>query len=177
MDITKEIKLAQQGDRDAFIGLFRQIESGLYGTARAMVKKEEDIADALQETIMKAYKSLDTLREPEFFQTWVYRILINECSNILKKRSRSVIMDKLPEATAAPHASDSVEMRMLVDKLEEQLRIVIVLYYFQDMPLKQVAVTLQITEGAVKTRLYRARKLLMEELTCSEEGSMKYESL
>ncbi|WP_025691261.1 sigma factor [Paenibacillus zanthoxyli] len=80
MSMEQEVKLAKQGDREAFIRLTRQIENGLYNTARAMVKKDEDIADALQETILKAYKSLDTLREPGFFKTWVYRILINECN-------------------------------------------------------------------------------------------------
>ncbi|WP_179035741.1 sigma-70 family RNA polymerase sigma factor [Paenibacillus sp. URB8-2] len=160
MSIEQEVRLAKQGDREAFIRLMRQIEQGLYNTARAMVKKDEDIADALQETILKAYKSLDTLREPGFFKTWVYRILINECNSILKRRSRSVTMEALPETQDTSDNMASVELRMAVDKLEDQQRIVVVLYYYQDMPLKQVADMLQISESAVKTRLYRARKTL-----------------
>ncbi|QWU13801.1 RNA polymerase sigma-70 factor, ECF subfamily [Paenibacillus sophorae] len=177
MSMEQEVQLAKQGDREAFIRLMRQMEQGLYNTARAMVKKDEDIADALQETILKAYKSLDTLREPSFFKTWVFRILINECSSILKKRSRSVTMEALPETQDTSDNMASVELRMAVDKLEDQQRIVVVLYYFQDMPLKQVADTLQISESAVKTRLYRARKTLMEEIQPAEEGKMNHESI
>lgn len=177
MSMEQEVKLAKQGDREAFIRLMRQIEQGLYNTARAMVRKDEDIADALQETILKAYKSLDTLREPGFFKTWVYRILINECNSILKKRSRSITVETLPEMQDSSDNMASVELRMAVDKLEDQQRIVIILYYFQDMPLKQVADMLQISESAVKTRLYRARKTLMEEIHPTKEGEINHESI
>lgn len=177
MNREQQVLRAKDGDREAFVELMRELEQGMHGTARAMVKKDEDIADALQETILKAYRSLDTLREPGFFKTWIYRILINECNNILKKRGRNVVMDELPESRAISGADDSVELRMAVDQLEEPQRIAVVLYYFQDMPLKEVAETLQLSESAVKTRLYRARKRLLEELQSTEEGKPNYESL
>lgn len=177
MSCREQVLRAQQGDKEAFVEVMRSIESGLYGTARAMIKKEEDIADAMQETIMKAYKSLDTLREPDFFKTWVYRILINECNTILKKRQQSISLDILPDHTFASDQVSSVELRMAVDQLEEQQRIVVVLYYFEGFPLKEVASMLKITESAVKTRLYRARKILMQELHYSGEGTTHYESL
>lgn len=64
MDSTDLINQAIQGDRDAFIRLIREIENSLYNTAKSMLRKEEDVADAIQETILKAYKSMHTLREP-----------------------------------------------------------------------------------------------------------------
>lgn len=164
MNLEQEIRLAQQGDRRAFVNLMKHVEGPLHQTARAMVRKDEDIADALQETILKAYRSLHALREPAFFKTWIFRILINECNNILKKRTRSLAMAELPESAAGSDEFGNVDLRLAVDRLEDQLRIVIVLFYFQDMPLRQVADTLSISEGAVKTRLYRARKTLMETL-------------
>lgn len=177
MNKEQEVRAAMRGDREAFIRLMRQLEHGLYGTAKAMLRKEEDIADVLQETIMKAYRSLDTLRDPGFFQTWVYRILINECNTMLRRRSRVVPTDTLPDAAAVPDGTDSVELRMAIDRLEEAQRVAVHLYYVQDMPLKQVADTLELSESAVKTRLYRARKALMELLRPQKERMTRHESV
>ncbi|GGF62243.1 RNA polymerase subunit sigma-24 [Paenibacillus albidus] len=164
MNLEQEVLKAKEGDREAFIRLMKSTETALHNTARAMVKRDEDIADVLQETILKAYKSLHLLREPGFFRTWIFRILINECHTVLKKASRSIAVAELPTVPASSHDYDNVDLRMAVDRLEDQQRIAIVLYYFQDMTLKQVAETLDISESAAKTRLYRARKTLLEEL-------------
>lgn len=174
MITEKEIAAAQQGDREAFIKVIQSIEQTLYNTARSIVKKEEDVADALQETILKAYKSISTLREPAYFKTWIFRILINECNTILSRRNRSVTVADFPAAAAPSGEYEQVELREAVDRLEPQQRIVIVLHYFQDLPLKQIADMLDLSEGAVKTRLYRARNALLLELQPLKKGRINY---
>ena len=87
MGSTDLVNQAIQGDREAFIRLIRDIENSLYNTAKSMLRKEEDVADAIQETILNAYKSVHTLREPRYFKTWLFRILINECNTMLSRRS------------------------------------------------------------------------------------------
>ncbi|WP_339239107.1 sigma-70 family RNA polymerase sigma factor [Paenibacillus sp. FSL R5-0517] len=163
MDSTDLVNQAIQGDREAFIRLIRDIENALYNTAKSMLRKEEDVADAIQETILNAYKSVPTLREPRYFKTWLFRILINECNTILSRRSLSTAYAEVP-SEKREHSSpyDEVDMREAVDRLEESKRIVVVLHYFEDLSLRQVADALNISESAVKMRLTRARQELYQ---------------
>ncbi|MFE6078877.1 sigma-70 family RNA polymerase sigma factor [Paenibacillus sp. NPDC057886] len=163
MDSTDLVNLAIQGDREAFIRLIRDIENSLYNTAKSMLRKEEDVADAIQETILNAYKSVHTLREPRYFKTWLFRILINECNTMLSRRSLSTAYAEVP-SEKREHSSpyDEVDMREAVDRLEESKRIVVVLHYFEDLSLRQVADALNISESAVKMRLTRARQELYQ---------------
>lgn len=160
MDPTDLIHQAISGDRDAFIRLIREIENSLYNTAKSMLRKEEDVADAIQETILKAYKSLHTIREPHYFKTWIFRILINECNTLLSRRSLSTSYAEVPSKQESSSPFDEVDMREAVDRLDEQKRVVIVLHYFEDLSLRQVAEALDISESAVKMRLSRARQEL-----------------
>ncbi|MDR6720805.1 sigma-70 family RNA polymerase sigma factor [Paenibacillus sp. 2003] len=163
MGSTDLVNQAIQGDREAFIRLIRDIENSLYNTAKSMLRKEEDVADAIQETILNAYKSVHTLREPRYFKTWLFRILINECNTMLSRRSLSTAYAEVP-SEKREHSSpyDEVDMREAVDRLEESKRIVVVLHYFEDLSLRQVADTLNISESAVKMRLTRARQELYQ---------------
>lgn len=163
MGSTDLVNQAIQGDREAFIRLIRDIENSLYNTAKSMLRKEEDVADAIQETILNAYKSVHTLREPRYFKTWLFRILINECNTMLSRRSLSTTYAEVP-SEKREHSSpyDEVDMREAVDRLEESKRIVVVLHYFEDLSLRQVADALNISESAVKMRLNRARQELYQ---------------
>ncbi|WP_458460502.1 RNA polymerase sigma factor [Paenibacillus sp.] len=160
MDPTDLINQVISGDRDAFIRLIREIENSLYNTAKSMLRKEEDVADAIQETILKAYKSLHTIREPQYFKTWIFRILINECNTLLSRRSLSTSYAEVPAKQEFSSPFDEVDMREAVDQLDEQKKVVIVLHYFEDLSLRQVAEALDISESAVKMRLSRARQEL-----------------
>ncbi|CAH8773168.1 sigma-70 family RNA polymerase sigma factor [Paenibacillus dendritiformis] len=173
MDVHKEYILkAQAGDSEAFIHLMQEMELPLYRMALLMVKQEADCADAIQETMLKAYKSIHSLREPEFFKTWLYRILINECNKILKKRSQAVTIEECPYPSANSMEYDKIDLHEAVDRLDENLRVVIVLHYFHDLPIHQIADVLDISAGAVKTRLHRARKTLLSWLSNNPEGEM-----
>ncbi|MFD1887780.1 sigma-70 family RNA polymerase sigma factor [Paenibacillus wenxiniae] len=175
MDIQQQVQQAQSGDHHAFVELMKHMEARLYRIALAIVKKKEDIVDAMQETIIKAYESLSTLRETAFFETWVIRILINECNAIWRKRQRVIPFAEIRPASAVSSAYEAVDIRQLVDQLEEDKRQLIILHYFQDIPLKQVADMMNISEGTAKTRLHRTRKLLSCWLEDHEEGGRTYE--
>ena len=177
MDSTDLVNQAIQGDRDAFIRLIREIENSLYNTAKSMLRKEEDVADAIQETILKAYKSMHTLREPQYFKTWMFRILINECNSMLSRRSLSTSYAEVPAKQEQLSPYDEVDMREAVDRLEESKRIVIVLHYFEDLTLRQVADTLNISESAVKMRLSRARQELYQKFKNFREVKLHVEPI
>lgn len=168
VDLEKDVLLAQKGDREAFSRLILSLEANLYRVARSMVKRDEDCADALQETIFKAYQSVGNLREPAYFKSWIFRILINECNQILRSRKRTVVSGTLPNEQVMPGGYDKVELREAVDRLEESLHIVITLYYYEDLPIRQISQVLDISEGTIKSRLSRARSVLADWLTVSE---------
>lgn len=81
-----DVNLAKNGDKEAYIRLMRENKASMYRVAKAMLEREEDIEDAVSETILKAYMNISKLRKSEYFKTWLIRILINECNNLLKKR-------------------------------------------------------------------------------------------
>ena len=170
-----DIKKAQKGDHEAFTRLFRQLESQLYRLAKTILLKDEDCADALQETTLKVYKGLANLKQPKFFKTWVIRILINECNQLLRMRERTIAVAEIPEepVDSYVHFEDSgnVDLQSFINQLDESLRLAIVLFYYDDLSIKQIADVLDITEGAVRARLHRARRLLSKQIhPVREEG-------
>lgn len=178
-NMEQEVKRAKQGDREAFIRLFRKLEPELYSLARSIVRRDEDCADAFQETTLKVYQSLHTLRKPQYFKTWVIRILINECNQLLRSRSRTVAVPDVPESGDGSRYyenSSKLDLNEAVDRLDETLRIVVHLFYFQDLPVRQIAGVLDISEGAVRARLHRARGILAETVKPIREGKLAYEN-
>lgn len=160
------VQKAISGDKEAFIQLCRRIEPEMYGMAQSILGRDEDSADAMQEATIKAYRSIHGLRQPEFFKTWMLRILINECHKIVRKRTNLVdVGDTVAEfeCHSAGVEYEKIELREAVERLDTPLQTVISLHYFQDMPIRQIADLLNISETAVKSRLYRARKSLLNE--------------
>ncbi|WJH35940.1 sigma-70 family RNA polymerase sigma factor [Paenibacillus aurantius] len=170
-----DIKLARRGDKEAFARLIRTLELSLYGVARSMLRRDEDCADAIQETILKAWNALPSLKEPAYFKTWLCRILINECRRLMRRDSRTVAVDEIPAEAFSTDAYENIDLRKAVDRLEETLRLVVTLHYYEDMPLKEIAELLEAPEGTIKSRLHRARQLLAEWLEGPEERKMTYE--
>lgn len=174
-----DIQRAQEGDREAFIRLIQKLEPEMYGVAKSILKEDADCADAMQETTIKVFNALPGLRKPRFFKTLVIRILINECNQLLRNRKRTISMAEVPEKNPTEGFEDSrlVELRDRVEQLDDNLRIVIELFYFRDMSIKQIAIALELTEGAVRTRLHRARENLMRGYLAANEGEINYESI
>lgn len=170
-----DVKRARDGDHEAFARLMAQLEGPMYGLARQMLRRDEDCADAMQETVLSAFKTIHTLREPAYFRTWVMRILINVCNRMLKQRSRQVLLSDVPEQPAEDDYGD-VELHEAVERLERPMRLVVLLHYVQDLPVKEVAKLLRISQGTVKSRLFRAREKLLGWLVDSKEGGNRDES-
>ncbi|MEC0240788.1 sigma-70 family RNA polymerase sigma factor [Paenibacillus dokdonensis] len=169
------VKKAQQGDRQAFVAAMRHVEGDLYSMARSILRSNEDCADAMQEAMLHAYKSLPSLREPAYFKTWLFRILINECNRIFSKQSRTLPIDPSVLEPSVNGGYDKIELREAVEHLDEPMRTVISLHYFRDMPIKEISSLLELSEGAVKTRLHRARKALVEALQYNGERKVEFQ--
>lgn len=168
-----QIRRAQAGDSEAFIQLVKGLERQMYSMAKSIVRNDEDCADIMQETVMKAYKALSGLKEPAFFNTWLFRILINECNMILRRRDRVIVMPEPPEHLLISSSfGGDMDLRNAVNRLEEISRTIVILHYYQGLTLQEIAGLLELSESAVKTRLHRARKTLYESLAEPAERKM-----
>lgn len=162
--VKQIIERAMHGDADAFVQLMENNAQSMYKTARGFFRNEEDIADVIQDTILTCYEKLDTLRRPEFFKTWMIRILINHCNDLIRKNRKTLTMSELPEREDRQKQSELMESEftMLIDSLDEKYRLVILLYYLEQLKIPEIAKVLDMNENTVKTRLKRGREELKQ---------------
>lgn len=145
-------------------------ERQLYATAKSMLFCDEDCEDAIQETIVKAFSKIHTLRSDAYAKTWLIRILINECYTILRKSSKFVFEESVTDYAQkkAEETADYSELYKAVNSLKKELRLPVILYYMEGFSVKEVAQILNVTEGTIQKRLARARKKLRCDLNESE---------
>ena len=169
-EIEQLVRRAKKRDPDAFTELMQLHEKDMYRTASAILPQDADIADAIQETIVKAFSGVHTLRNDKYAKTWLMRILINECYTILRKTSKVISLDEMCETTelAADEKSDYSDLYKAVGSLKEDLRMPVILYYIENFNIREIAQIMDISEGAVQKRLARARGKLRQDLQESE---------
>lgn len=149
-------------DVNEFTTRTENLKNQLYRTALLYLDSESMALDAVDETIFKGFISLKKLRQPEYFETWLTRILINECKKELKHRKREQLHEILPET--AVEEFDSLPLKDAIRRLPQELREVIILRYFSGLTLVQTAQSLDIPQGTVVTRQRRGLALLKLEL-------------
>ena len=148
-------------DKDLFVQQVDQHSGMMYRVALTILRNDEDCKDALQEAALKTWTKRHSLRTQGLFATWMTRIVINECHNILRKRKRVVVMEQLPEQ-AAPE--QDLSLYLTLDSLPDKYRLPLVLRYSEGMTEQQIAKALGLSAAAVRGRLYRARQRLKKEL-------------
>ncbi|WP_071395108.1 sigma-70 family RNA polymerase sigma factor [Bacillus tuaregi] len=169
-----KIKKAKKGNDKAFQELMEEEKNKLYRIAYLYVKNEADALDIVQETIYKAYISIKNLKEINYFSTWLTRILINTALDFIKKKSRVILTE---EFSHIPNSNEhnvekeeSMDLVEAIERLKEPYKTVIILRYYKDFTIKQIADTLDCPEGTVKTHLHRAVNILKLDL---REGVFK----
>ncbi len=175
MDQRGLVERARQGEHDAFAELARGAVTRLDGAARLILRDPELARDAVQEALIRAWRDLPGLRDPDRFDAWLHRLTVNACLDQVRRRRRRPIEVELSPIDM-PTPSDlagALADRELVDsamrRLDERDRAVIVLHYFLGMPLSDVAASLQIPIGTVKTRLHRALGVMRAEVGTEPE--------
>ncbi len=151
-----------------FIRRTEEIKKRMYRTALLYLGSEALALDAVDEAVYKGFCAYKKLRQEEFFETWLTRILINECNNELRRRKREMAVEELPET--AVEEFDHLPLKEAITKLPKELRAVVVLRYFTGLTLEETAQTLKIPQGTVSTRQRKALQLLKLDLT-DEEGN------
>lgn len=123
----------------------RQQKSSMYKVAKAILKNEEDIADAMQDTILDCWEKIHTLRKPEYFKTWLIRILINNSNVIYNQRSKMVLDNDILIGEAVEDSFDNIEWQEMMNCLNQKQRIVVELYYVEQFKIREIAEILHIT--------------------------------
>jgi len=143
----------------AFVDAVHAHQALLFHLAYTLLHNHEDCADALQDALERAWKKKDSLKNPDAFRGWMARIVINCSRDILRRR-------KLPTAPLDENIpAPAVEDLYLADtlrRLEEALRVPLVLYYMENMSVAEVAQAMRLPQGTVKNRLHRGRKKLAQ---------------
>ena len=155
--------------KDAFIREVRDAEAMLYHISKSILKNDSDCGDAVQETILKAYEKLSTLKKEKYFRTWITRILINECKGILRKRKNVIPYEEYMDNMKMTEEDRYSHLYMAIMELPEDLRVLVTLYYLEGFSLKEISEALDIPEGTIKSRLSRAREFLKVQLSEEEK--------
>lgn len=155
------IRRARQKDPDAFTELIELHKHSMYKMARSILSSDEDARDAIQDTILTCWEKMGMLRDEAFFKTWITRILINKCYDILRAGKRITYVEELPDVPAKEEPCEA-EWQDVLGFLEKDYRVAVTLYYAQGFRTREIAKILGIKEATVRIRLSRARKRLKE---------------
>jgi RNA polymerase sigma-70 factor (ECF subfamily) len=163
---------AIRGNKKAFEQLIKQHYERIYRTAYLYVHNEEDALDVVQETTYQAYMSIRSLKQPEYFTTWLTRIIIRCAGHFLKKRINIVPLtdEVLSNLSVTDHSGheEAIDLLNAIEQLKENYRTAIILFYYYDYSIKTISEVMEIPEGTVKTYLSRGKAILRE--SYKEEG-------
>jgi RNA polymerase sigma-70 factor (ECF subfamily) len=176
------IRRAQKGVHDAFAILVDEHQRYVYNLALRVVRDENEALDLTQETFVRAWTALPNFRGQSQFRTWLYRIVTNLCYNRLPDLRRSLndlgddVMDDIPESTfdtPAREVESNETIRYLqhaIENLDAKYRLLITLRYQNELSYEEIASTLNLPLGTVKTGIFRAKEQLRKSLVHLEES-------
>lgn len=158
------VKKAIKGDPDAYGQLIAEHQEYLYKMAYLYVRNEDAALDVVGTVMLNAYQGIRSLKEPQYFKTWITRILIRTAQNELKKRVYYSELDNisLPDRYAGVTLEEKCDLNSVIEQLSEKYRTVIYLKYFSEFTVKEIAFVMNAPEGSVKAYLSRAREELKE---------------
>lgn len=159
------IEEARNGNKEAFSTLILSLEKDLYKIAKMRLRDDEDVYDAVQETILIAFKSIKKLKHVEYFKTWIIRILINQSNYIYRQKTKKKILsfedtekDIASEISNMENIDTVLDFNFMCRKLKYEDRIIIILYYMERFTDKEIGQILNLKESTVTTKRNRAKQ-------------------
>ena len=135
-------------------------EQMLYRVSYAMLHSDTDCADAVQEALLHAWQHRDDLREMRFFRTWLCRILMNACNDILRRRGKLTLVPLEEAYDVGVRERDTLALRQALEQLPPEQNACIVMHYLEGWSIAEIASALEVPLGTVKTRLMYGRNRL-----------------
>jgi RNA polymerase sigma-70 factor, ECF subfamily len=178
MEVEKLVRKATTGNDKAYLELFQHYEEMIYRTAYLHVGNKEDALDVVQETAYLSFKSIQSLREPQYFKTWLIKIAINCSLQVLKQRNKLVPFEtgESGDIVSNQDYKDDEEIALtltlndLIEKLDTNEKSVIMLKYYQDYTIQSIAELMNLPLGSTKTILYRGLGKLRQRLAGGDIG-------
>ncbi len=179
---TTLIQRAQKGDQDAFAALVTEHQRYVFNLALRVVKDENEALDLAQETFVRAWTALPNFKGRSQFRTWLYRIVTNLCYNRLPNLRRSLndlgddVMEDIPETNfdnpACEFESNETKqhLQQAISSLDSNYQLLITLRYQNELSYDEIASTLNLPLGTVKTGIFRAKEQLRKSLAHLEES-------
>jgi RNA polymerase sigma-70 factor, ECF subfamily len=145
----------------------------LYGIARLILRDAELAEDATQDALVRAWRDLPTLRDVERFDAWLYRIVVNACADVGRRRRRwrseiTVLTAEPAESDRASELADRDQLERGLRRLTDAQRTILVLHFYVGLPLPDVAAALDIPNGTAKSRLHYAIEALRAAIAADE---------
>jgi RNA polymerase sigma-70 factor (ECF subfamily) len=159
------VEQAQRGDREAFQAIAFALSDRLFGVAHRILRDFDGAGDALQVALVRIWRDLPSLQDPERAEAWAMRILVHSCYDQLRRDRRAApsLRAISPEPFAADHAgtiTNREEMERAFRRLNAEQRAVIVLQYYRDLSLPEIAEFLGVPLGTVRSRAHYAKRVL-----------------
>jgi len=179
-DERQVVRRAQKGDKQAFELLVRRHQHRVFAVARGVLKRQEDVEDIAQQVFVKAYFSLKRFDQRAAFSTWLYKITVNECWDLLRKRKARPLVYEADfseeqsrqfsaterEADSGLDTSERMAMRQRLEgmlaHLDERDRVMLILKEVEGFSVEEIADSLGLNANTVKVRLFRARRRIVE---------------
>lgn len=163
------VKLAQYGDKNAFDTLVETYKKELYAIAKSRLKIEADVEDAVQETLFSVYKDIWSLKNENHFKTWIVRILINNCNDIISENNGMILYF---DDTAIERVEDDTDeyLKMegdqdffdMIDFLSNEEKAIMIMRYSQDFNINDISNVLNIKEGTIRMKILRIKEKIKD---------------
>lgn len=159
------VELAQRGDREAFASIAFELSDRLMGLAYRILRDHGAAEEALQVTLLRIWRDLPSLRDPDRIDAWAARILVRACQDNLRRARRKGIALPLRSADAMgddepSRIADHEQLDRAFASLSAEHRAVVVLHYYRDLSLAEIAATLGVPIGTIRSRLHYARRAM-----------------
>jgi RNA polymerase sigma-70 factor (ECF subfamily) len=169
------VERAQRGDREAYGRLAADASHRLYAIALRVLRDADQASDVLQDALVDIWQDLPSLRDPDRFEAWSYRVLLNRCRAQRRRAHRALpAIELLPNDGPVGDVQASVAMRDELERgfsaLTADQRAILVLRYYRDLGVDEIARTLSVSPGTVKSRLYAAREAMRAALDAQERA-------
>ena len=146
---------------DGFAAAVKQVERLLFAASYSILRNSDACADAVQSALMKAWENRTSLKNRAQFKSWMVQIVQNESKNYLRKKPNLPLDEQMP---GREEDQSQLDVKQAIHALPESTRLIVMLYYFERYTVKDICSLLNLPEGTVHSRLFRAREQLRKEL-------------